>query len=227
MTGRTGLIVALDQPDLPKAEHLAAQLAGKVSALKVGLTLFSAYGPEAIMEIGQHAPVFCDLKLHDIPNQVRLAVAELKRQRVWLVTAHASGGAEMVLAAVEAGDGDTLIAGVTVLTSIDKAALESVGQGADPTTQVLRLARLAVDAGAQALVCSAEEVAAVRTEVGESIVLVVPGIRPAAQAHDDHARVSTPAFAASRGADYVVVGRPVTQAADPSEAVDRILEEIR
>ncbi|MEO7803604.1 MAG: orotidine-5'-phosphate decarboxylase [Actinomycetota bacterium] len=222
----TGLIIALDQPDLPKAEHLAAQLKHKVSAFKVGLTLFSAYGPEAILEIAQHAPVFCDLKLHDIPNQVRFAVAELKRQKVWLATVHASGGSEMVSAAVEAAEGSPLIAAVTVLTSIDTETLISVGQGDDPKTQVLLLARLAVDAGVPALVCSAEEVAAVRAEVGEGIVLVVPGIRPLGESTQDQARVSTPAAASKAGADYLVVGRPVTEAPDPIAAVERLIEEI-
>ncbi|MCA1841121.1 MAG: orotidine-5'-phosphate decarboxylase [Actinomycetota bacterium] len=231
----TGLIVALDEPDLPKAEHLAKQLAGKVSAFKVGLTFFAAYGPEAIREIGQHAPIFCDLKLHDIPAQVGSAAEELTRLGVWMFTVHASGGPAMITAAAKAAKSVNgavkatdrpLVAAVTVLTSIDEETLDSVGQGADAAAQVSRLAKLAFDAGATALVCSPLEVASLRQIFGPEVVLVVPGIRPANASADDQARVLTPAQAAEAGASYIVVGRPITAAPDPVQATEEILAEL-
>jgi orotidine-5'-phosphate decarboxylase len=224
-----GLIVALDGDDLVAAEGLARCLTGAVDAFKVGLTLFAAHGPEALFEVGQHGKVFCDLKLHDIPTQVQGAARSLASKGVWLTTVHASGGRAMVAAAVEgagaAGSG-TLIAAVTVLTSLDAADLGSLGVAADPLAQVLRLARLAVGAGAQALVCSPQEVAAVRAEVGPGVLLVTPGIRPLGGDAGDQSRVATPAAAAAAGADYLVVGRPITAAADPRAAAAAIRAEM-
>jgi orotidine-5'-phosphate decarboxylase len=224
-----GLIVALDGDDLVAAEGLARCLTGVVDAFKVGLTLFAAHGPEALFEVGQHGKVFCDLKLHDIPTQVQGAARSLASKGVWLTTVHASGGRAMVAAAVEgagaAGSG-TLIAAVTVLTSLDAADLGSLGVAADPLAQVLRLARLAVGAGAQALVCSPQEVAAVRAEVGPGVLLVTPGIRPLGGDAGDQSRVATPAAAVAAGADYLVVGRPITAAADPRAAAAAIRAEM-
>jgi orotidine-5'-phosphate decarboxylase len=224
-----GLIVALDGDDLVAAEGLARCLTGAVDAFKVGLTLFAAHGPEALFEVGQHGRVFCDLKLHDIPTQVQGAARSLASKGVWLTTVHASGGRAMVAAAVEgagaAGSG-TLIAAVTVLTSLDAADLGSLGVAADPLAQVLRLARLAVGAGAQALVCSPQEVAAVRAEVGPGVLLVTPGIRPLGGDAGDQSRVATPAAAVAAGADYLVVGRPITAAADPRAAAAAIRAEM-
>lgn len=220
-----GLIVALDGDNLPLSESLARHLGRTVDAYKVGLTLFAAHGPEALLEIGQHGRVFCDLKLHDIPTQVGAAAAALGARGVWLTTVHASGGPAMISAAV-AGAGSTLVAAVTVLTSLAAAALSAVGQGGDPAGQVRRLALMAVDAGAQALVCSPQEVAAVRAAVGPSIILVTPGIRPAGDALGDQSRVATPAQAVGAGADYLVVGRPITGAADPVAAAQAIRAEM-
>jgi orotidine-5'-phosphate decarboxylase len=224
-----GLIVALDGDDLVSAEGLARRLTGAVDAFKVGLTLFAAHGPEALFEIGQHGRVFCDLKLHDIPTQVRGAARSLASKGVWLTTVHASGGRAMVAAAVEgagaAGSG-TLVAAVTVLTSLDAAELGSLGVAADPAGQVLRLATLAVGAGAQALVCSPQEVAAVRAEVGPGVLLVTPGIRPAGGDPGDQSRVATPRAAVAAGADYLVVGRPITAATDPRAAAEAIRAEM-
>src|SRR2546427_9516060 len=206
-----GLIVALDGDDLVAAEGLARCLTGAVDAFKVGLTLFAAHGPEAIFEIGQHGRVFCDLKLHDTPTQVRGAAKSLASKGVWLTTVHASGGRAMVAAAVEgagaAGSG-TLVAAVTVLTSLDASELALVGVPLDPTGQVLRLASLAVGAGARALVCSPQEVAAVRTEVGPGVLLVTPGIRPPGGSLGDQSRVATPAAAGAAGGDAPCVLLP-------------------
>jgi orotidine-5'-phosphate decarboxylase len=224
-----GLIVALDGDDLAAAEGLARCLTGAVDAFKVGLTLFAAHGPEALFEIGQHGRVFCDLKLHDIPTQVAGAARSLASKGVWLTTVHASGGRAMVAAAVEgaaaAGSG-TLVAAVTVLTSLDAADLGPLGVAGDPLAQVLRLAGLAVGAGAQALVCSPQEVAAVRAEVGPGVLLVTPGIRPLGGDAGDQSRVATPAAAVAAGADYLVVGRPITAAADPRAAAEAIRAEM-
>ncbi|MEA2502675.1 MAG: orotidine-5-phosphate decarboxylase [Actinomycetota bacterium] len=226
-----GLIVALDGDDLVAAEALARSLKGAVDAFKVGLTLFAAHGPEALFEVGQHGRVFCDLKLHDIPTQVRGAAHSLASKGVWLTTVHASGGRAMVAAAVEgAADGSsgsgTLVAAVTVLTSLDASELASVGFGSDPAAQVVRLASLAVSAGAQALVCSPQEVAAVRAEVGPGVLLVTPGVRPAGGDVGDQSRVATPAAAVAAGADYLVVGRPITEAPDPRAAAEAIRAEM-
>jgi orotidine-5'-phosphate decarboxylase len=195
----------------------------------VGLTLFAAHGPEALFEVGQHGRVFCDLKLHDIPTQVRGAARSLASKGVWLTTVHASGGRAMVAAAVEgaaaAGSG-TLVAAVTVLTSLDASELVLVGFGSDPAAQVLRLASLAVGAGAQALVCSPQEVAAVRAELGPGVLLVTPGVRPAGGDLGDQSRVATPAAAVAAGADYLVVGRPITASSDPRAAAETIRAEM-
>jgi orotidine-5'-phosphate decarboxylase len=224
-----GLIVALDDDDLVAAEGLARSLKGAVDAFKVGLTLFAAHGPEALFEVGQHGRVFCDLKLHDIPTQVRGAAHSLASKGVWLTTVHASGGRAMVAAAVEgaaaAGSG-TLVAAVTVLTSLDAAELGLLGVLADPAAQVLRLASLAVSAGAQALVCSPKEVAAVRAEVGPGVLLVTPGIRPAGGERGDQSRVATPAAAVAAGADYLVIGRPITASSDPRAAAEAMRAEM-
>jgi len=223
------LIVALDGDDLVAAEGLARCLTGAVDAYKVGLTLFAAHGPEALFEIGQHGRVFCDLKLHDIPSQVRGAARSLASKGVWLTTVHASGGRAMVAAAVEGAGADgsgTLVAAVTVLTSLDAAELSALGVAADPLAQVLRLASLAVEAGARALVCSPQEVAAVRAEVGPDVLLVTPGIRPAGGDLGDQSRVATPGAAVAAGADYLVVGRPITAAVDPRAAAEAIRAEM-
>jgi orotidine-5'-phosphate decarboxylase len=211
------LIVALDQPDLPKAEALAAELSGRVAAFKIGLTLFSAYGPKAISDVGRHGPVFSDLKFHDIPHQVGAAAAEMARLGVWMFTVHASGGAAMVEAAVQAagtGEGAPLVAAVTVLTSLADGGM------------VDRLAATALSAGAAALVCSGHEAARLRRSLGKEVVLVVPGIRRSHDENRDQIRVATPEQAAEAGANYVVVGRPITGAADPGAAADGILGDL-
>jgi orotidine-5'-phosphate decarboxylase len=225
----TGLIVALDSPDLSESESLARQLSGRVGAFKVGLTLFTRHGPEAVLRIHEHGPVFCDLKLHDIPHQVGLAAAQLTDLGVWMFTVHASGGSAMVKAAAEGAqnsDHPPLVAAVTVLTSLDKQDLLHMGVDAEPRDQVVRLARTAVAGGATALVCSANEVVLLRRELGSGVVLVTPGIRPAGSAVGDQARVMTPAAAAAAGSSFIVVGRPITGASDPVKAAEDILAEL-
>jgi orotidine-5'-phosphate decarboxylase len=199
--------------------------------LKVGLELFSAEGGAAVRRIAAHGPVFLDLKLHDIPNTVAGAVRSLAPlQPAWL-TIHAAGGAAMIAAAREAAEKAAERAGsaqrmrilaVTVLTSLDAAALAETGVAGGTVQQVLRLARLAVAAGADGLVCSPREVAPLRDALGDGPALVVPGVRPAGSAADDQARTATPEEMAAAGADFVVVGRPITKAADPAAAAAAI-----
>jgi orotidine-5'-phosphate decarboxylase len=214
------LIVALDLTDLDRAEGLAAGLGRHVGMLKVGLELFVAAGPAAVQRIRAHAPVFLDLKLHDIPTQVGRAARNAARLGPSLLTVHALGGPDMVAEAVAgAGEGAAgagleppRIVAVTVLSSLAEAA------GASPAS----LAFEAVQAGAVGAVVSGDDVAVVREALGPGPVLVVPGIRPAGHAPNDHARVLTPAEALERGADHIVVGRPVTAAADPAAAAAQI-----
>lgn len=222
-----GLCVALDAPDLATAEAWAQAVAPQAGLLKVGLELFSAEGGQAVRRIAQHGKVFLDLKLHDIPNTVAGAVRSLAPLRPAWLTIHAAGGAAMIAAAREAaekaGGADRMkILAVTVLTSIDAATLSDTGVSGGPVQQVLRLARLAVAAGADGLVCSPREVAPLRAALGDGPALVVPGVRPAGSAADDQARTATPEEMAAAGADFVVVGRPITKAADPAVAAAAI-----
>lgn len=221
------LIVALDTPTLSRAEELAAELAPGVGLLKLGLELFCAEGPPALVALRRQAPVFLDVKLHDIPNTVAGAVASLVPLGPAMITIHAAGGPAMIAAArksAEAGGAQRpMILAVTVLTSIDAATLRAIGVEADPAEQVIRLARMALEAGADGLVCSPREVAPIRAALGEGPRLVVPGIRPAGSAVGDQARVATPAEAVADGADWIVVGRPITGAADPAAAARAIV----
>ncbi len=217
----TGIFCAIDTPDLAAAEKLAASLQGVVD-IKLGLEFFTARGAAGVKKVqaaaGARTKLFLDLKLHDIPNTVagaaRAAVAGCRPD---FLTVHASGGREMIRAAVEAA-GDTKILAVTVLTSLDANELAAIGQGDDAQAQVLRLARLAVAAGAGGIVCSPREIALLRKELPKDVILVVPGIRPAGAVKGDQKRVMTPAEATAAGADYLVIGRPITQAADPVAA---------
>lgn len=227
---RGRLIVALDVPDSKSAMRLVAELEGTCAWFKVGLELFVAAGPavlEPIVARGFH--VFLDLKLHDIPNTVAGAVRSAAGLGVRMLTVHAAGGPAMLTAAKNALTGiahpPELLA-VSVLTSMDRAQLEAVGIGRAASAQVELLAKMGRDAGLRGFVCSAQEVAAVRALTGPEGVLVVPGIRPAGVAIGDQKRVAGPAEALRQGASYLVVGRPITQAANPSEAARATLEEM-
>ena len=217
------IAVALDTPDVSVASRWTAAVAPYVSTVKVGLELFCAEGPAAVEKVRAAADVelFLDLKLHDIPATVAGAARALGPLRPRLLTVHAGGGPAMIAAAADAMP-DTLIAAVTILTSLSAEDLERVGITGTPDEAVTRLARLAVDAGARALVCSPREVALVRAAVGDGVVLVTPGVRPAGADANDQARVATPEQALADGADLLVVGRPITAAADPAEAAQAI-----
>ncbi|HEV3474580.1 MAG TPA: orotidine-5'-phosphate decarboxylase [Actinomycetota bacterium] len=221
---RNPLIVAADLSDADAAEDLARRLAPVVGMVKVGLELFCAAGPAAVSRVARHAPVFLDLKLHDIPATVQAAARGAARLGASMLSVHALGGPEMVRAAVEgAAEGAAAvgkeppdIAAVTVLSSLAEAA------GASPAS----LAFEAQTAGAKGAIVSGEDVKAVREILGPDLLLVVPGIRPTGDEPNDHARVLTPAEAMEAGADYVVVGRPITRSPDPRTAAEAILREV-
>ena len=221
--GRCGLCVALDTPDRATAEAWAGAVAPSAGLLKVGLELFCAEGAAAVRAIAAHRPVFLDLKLHDIPNTVAGAVRSLAPLGPAFITLHAAGGAAMIAAAREAaeragGANRPKLLAVTVLTSVDAATLAETGVHGGPEAQVLRLAHLAMAAGADGLVCAPQEVAPIRHELGRLPVLVVPGVRPAGSAADDQARIATPEQVARDGGSWIVVGRPITRAPDPAAA---------
>ncbi|HQT88875.1 MAG TPA: orotidine-5'-phosphate decarboxylase [Acidiphilium sp.] len=225
MNAPSRLIAAIDTADAVQAARLIAALRPHVGLIKLGLEVFCAHGP-ACLDWAGGAPVFLDLKLHDIPNTVAGAMRALLGRPPAMVTLHAAGGAAMITAArtaaEAAGSARPRLLAVTVLTSLAPADLAATGVMATPGEQVLRLARLALDAGADGLVCSASEIGAIRAAFGAEPILVVPGIRPIGSAQDDQARTATPAAAMAAGADYLVVGRPITQAADPAAAAAAI-----
>jgi orotidine-5'-phosphate decarboxylase len=214
--------VALDAADLATAVSWAGAVGPLVSTLKVGLELFCRYGPAAVEQVGESAEVFLDLKLHDIPNTVAGAARAVAGLAPAYLTVHATGGPAMIRAAAEAVPDSTRITAVTVLTSLSETDLASVGLTGPAPDAVRRLASLAVSAGARALVCSPQEVAAVRAEVGDAALLITPGVRPAGSAVGDQARVATPEQALADGADLLVIGRPITAAADPAVAAATI-----
>lgn len=226
---RERVIVALDVPDGAKAMELAGRLGGVIQWFKVGLELYLAEGNSIVGELRDKGySVFLDLKLHDIPNTVAGAVRSASKAGAQMLTLHAWGGPAMMAAAAEAAAGlaaaPKLLA-VTVLTSMDREQLAAVGVSDSPANQVLKLARAGWEAGIRGFVSSAEEVAAMRRSFPEA-TLVIPGIRPAGAAVGDQKRVATPAAAVAAGADYLVIGRPITQAADPAAAAAAILAEI-
>jgi orotidine-5'-phosphate decarboxylase len=228
---RDRLAVALDLPSAEAALAFVDRLDGACRWLKVGMELYYAAGNKLIETLrGRGYQIFLDLKLHDIPNTVAGAVRSVTQTEASLLTLHASGGEAMIRAAAEAAavSGGPKLLAVTVLTSMDAGQLNGVGVGDSPAQQVLRLGRLAQQAGgpAMGMVCSAEETALLRAELGSETMLVVPGIRPAGAALGDQRRVATPANAIAAGASMLVVGRPITQAADPAAAARTILQEI-
>jgi orotidine-5'-phosphate decarboxylase len=221
------IAVALDAPDVETAARWAHAVQRYVSVLKVGLELFCRHGPDVVNVVrgGTGLDLFLDLKLHDIPNTVAGAAKSVARLKPAYLTVHASGGRDMVRAAVESAP-DVRIAAVTLLTSIDEHALRVMGVDQAPGDVVLRLASVAVEAGARAIVCSPHEVAAVRKEVGDGITLITPGVRLEGGDAQDQARVATPARALADGADLLVIGRPITGASDPGAAAAAIAADL-
>ena len=226
------LAVALDVPTGKEAVELAKRLSGVVGVLKCGLELFCAEGPSIVVELQKHAPVFLDLKLHDIPTTVNRALNAVLPLDPLLINIHALGGPDMMRAASEAvglhrqKGGRTLLLSVTVLTSLDRAALEKMGIMTEPGGMALGLARLAKGAGCDGVVCSALESPSIRAECGVGFARLTPGVRPKGSGTQDQARVVTPGEAVAAGADWVVVGRPITHSPDPAAAAEAILAEM-
>lgn len=230
LSPRDRLIVALDYPNAIEARPVASALRQTAGWLKIGKQLFTAEGPALVRELAQAGHrIFLDLKYFDIPNTVAGAVGAAAALGVEMITVHAIGGAAMLRAAVEAAqkaEAPPMIVAVTVLTSHSQAELHETGVSGDVMEQVLRLAALAKAAGCAGVVASAQEATAIRRELGDGFVIVTPGVRPAGAAHDDQARVVTPAEAIRAGATHIVVGRPITGAADSAKAARLIAEEI-
>ena len=232
---RSPILVALDYAEAAPALSLAARLSPRLCGLKVGKELFTSAGPDLVRElVARGYRVFLDLKFHDIPNTVAHACAAATRLGVWMMNVHCAGGAAMLRAArvsvertaAERGSSRPLLIGVTVLTSLDEAALRETGVDRTPAAQALHLARLAQAAGLDGVVCSAQEAAELRAALGPAFRLVTPGIRPAGSPGDDQARVMTPEQALAAGATDLVIGRPVTRAADPAHALATIAASI-
>lgn len=224
------LILALDVPTREDAAPILRTLRGRLRWVKIGLQLFTAYGPNYVREVaGMGFDIFLDLKLHDIPHTVAKAVESLGPLPIRLLTLHTAGGGEMLRAAVAAQqqtNPNLLLLGVTVLTSMDAAGLNEIGVAAAPADQVVRLGQLAACAGVGGLVCSPLEVALLRRALPADLRLVTPGIRPATGTADDQKRIMTPAAAARAGSTHIVVGRPILQAPDPAAACAAILAEL-
>jgi len=225
------LILALDVPTREEAAPILRQLRGHLRWVKVGLQMFTSYGPNYVREVaGMGFSVFLDLKLHDIPHTVAKAVESLAPLPIRMLTLHTAGGGEMMRAAKAAQEKhnpDLLLLGVTVLTSMDSAGLGEIGVGSPSADQVARLGKLAADSGLRGLVCSPLEVAMLRQKLPSEMQLITPGIRPAGgTGGDDQKRVMSPAEAAAAGSTYIVVGRPILKAPDPAAAARAIITEL-
>ncbi len=220
----------MDTVDLNRALVLGRGLKGLVGGVKLGKEFFTALGPDGVRAVGELGlPVFLDLKFHDIPATVAGAVRAALALKPFMLNVHASGGEKMMRAAVDAaGDGPEkpLVVAVTVLTSLGDEDLAATGVDGDTASQVLRLAQLAKRSGLDGVVCSAHEAEALRAALGNDFKLVVPGIRPDWAATDDQKRITTPSEAVAKGADYLVIGRPITAADDPADAARRFAAEL-
>jgi orotidine-5'-phosphate decarboxylase len=227
---RNPIFCAIDTTEIARARQFAAAVAGLVGGIKLGLEFFIANGPDGVRAVvGRETPLFLDLKLHDIPNTVAGAVRAVATIAPAFLTLHCAGGAEMMRQAVSearASSPGTKLLGVTVLTSLDAGDLDAIGQQGPVADQARRLALLARECGLDGLVCSPHEVAGLREAVGSEMQLVVPGIRPAGAGTGDQKRVMGPAEALAAGADWLVIGRPITGATDPAAAARAILGEI-
>ena len=227
LAARDRLIVALDFPNQAKALALVSTLGDSISRYKIGLQLYTAAGPAVVQAVAATgAKIFLDLKLHDIPNTVAKAVAAANELGVEMLTVHLAGGSAMLRAAVEAKAPHLSLIGVTVLTSATQETLDETGINGPLRDHVVRIAQLGQQSGIDCFVTSPREVGLLRERFGADVVLLTPGVRPTWAAADDQKRFTTPREAVQSGADYLVIGRPITAAPDPRAAVDRILEEL-
>ncbi len=227
---RQKLIVALDVSTAAAAQKIALAVGDSALTYKVGMQLYTAEGPRLVRDlVASGRRVFLDLKYHDIPNTVAAAVQEAAQLGVSMLTVHASGGGKMLRAATEAAratNPELIVLGVTVLTSLGEQDLEEIGVNGTVLEEVKRLAALAKASGCQGIVSSAREVRDLRSALGQEFAIVTPGVRPAGKGHEDQVRVMTPAEAIAAGASHIVVGRPITAAADPAAEARAILAEI-
>jgi orotidine-5'-phosphate decarboxylase len=224
MQARDRLIIAADLSSRDEILALADEMSGIAGVLKIGLQAFVANGPALVREVaGRGVKVFLDLKLHDIPNTVQNAVREVEKLGVAMLTVHASGGGPMLRAAASE---QILVLGVTVLTSLDDDALREIGFAGNAMATVPRLARLAQQSGLRGVVASPLEIRAIREACGDALTIVAPGVRPAGSDRGDQARTLTPREAIAAGADYIVIGRPITEKKNRREAAVRIIEEL-
>ncbi|MBB1365530.1 orotidine-5'-phosphate decarboxylase [Pseudoalteromonas sp. SR44-5] len=226
------ILIALDYDDQQTALNFVKQLSPDTCRLKVGKEMFTYFGPAFVKElIDLGFDVFLDLKFHDIPNTVAKAVTAAAKMGVWMVNVHASGGVEMMTKAKQAleqfGDKAPLLIAVTVLTSMDETELKRLGVDKTPEQQVIYLAKLAKESGLDGVVCSAQEAKQLKSLLGNDFKLVTPGIRPAGSDAGDQKRIMTPKQAIEDGSDYLVVGRPITQAADPVAVLKEINDSIK
>jgi orotidine-5'-phosphate decarboxylase len=227
---RQKLIVALDVSTAAAAQKIVAAVGESALTYKVGMQLYTAEGPQVVRDlVASGRRIFLDLKYHDIPNTVASAVREAAQLGVSMLTIHASGSAKMICAAADAAraiNPELLVLAVTVLTSLDQSDLEKVGVQGTVRDEVLRLAALALANGCKGIVASAHEASALRADLGQDFAIVTPGVRPAGSAHADQMRVVTPAEAIAAGASHIVVGRPITEAANPAAEAQAILGQI-
>jgi orotidine-5'-phosphate decarboxylase len=226
---RQRLIVALDVSTAAAAQKIVADLGDSALTYKVGMQLYTAEGPQVVRDlVASGRRVFLDLKYHDIPNTVGAAVREAAQLGVSMLTVHAAGGGKMLRAAVDAArtSPGLMVLAVTVLTSMDESDLEKIGVRGTVTDSVIRMAAIALASGCQGVVTSAREAASLRAELGNDFAIVTPGVRPAGMGHGDQVRVVTPAEAIVAGASHIVVGRPITEAADPAAEARAILGQI-
>jgi orotidine-5'-phosphate decarboxylase len=226
-SARDRIILALDVDTRAEAMDLVGKLSPYAGAMKIGLQLFTAEGPELVRAIRDtDSAVFLDLKLHDIPNTVARTIESAAKLDVQMLTLHLCGGREMILRGAEAGAPGLKLIGVTVLTTANRETLREIGVDRDVPEQVIHLARLGVECGLHGIVASGQELVFLRKTVGNKLRYVIPGIRPSGVDANDQKRTMTPSEAIVAGADYLVIGRPITAAADPVAAARRILEEI-
>lgn len=229
---RERLIVALDVSSAAAAQKIVAAVGESASVYKVGMQLYTAEGPRIVRDlVASNRKVFLDLKFHDIPNTVASAVREAASLGVHMLTVHGSGGGKMLQAAADAAkanpNSSPIVLAVTVLTSMDKSDMNSVGVAGTVADQVVRLARTAIQSGCGGVVASVQEAALLRKELGGNFAIVTPGIRPAGSAIGDQARVATPAEAIAAGATHIVVGRPITGAGDPEKTAREVVAEMK